>query len=61
MGHERLGILPKTKPWLRIVEELTSSDLPEEKVKAAASLTRPVDYLLSNNPTIPRRDHTIFV
>ena len=31
MGHERLGILPKTKPWIRIVDELTSSDLAEDK------------------------------
>jgi len=39
MGHERLGILPKTKPWVRIVEELTSSDLDEDKVKVVASQT----------------------
>lgn len=39
MGHERLGILPKTKPWVRIVDELTSSDLAEDKVKVIASQT----------------------
>lgn len=39
MGHERLGILPKTKPWIRIVDELTSSDLAEDKVKVVASQT----------------------
>ncbi|AHB14111.1 MULTISPECIES: hypothetical protein [Dehalococcoides] len=39
MGHERLGILPKTKPWIRIVDELMSSDLAEDKVKIVASQT----------------------
>ncbi|QBX63357.1 hypothetical protein [Dehalococcoides mccartyi] len=39
MGHERLGILPKTKPWVRIVDELMSSDLAEDKVKVVASQT----------------------
>jgi len=39
MGHERLGILPKTKPWKRIVDELAGSDLPEEKIEKVASQT----------------------
>jgi hypothetical protein len=39
MGHERLGILPKTKPWIRIVDELTSSDLTEDKVEVVARQT----------------------
>nr|BEL01505.1 hypothetical protein DMOBY_13580 [Dehalococcoides mccartyi] len=39
MGHERFGILPKTKLWIRIVDELMSSDLAEDKVKVVASQT----------------------
>lgn len=39
MGHERLGILPKTKPWIRIVDELNGSDLERAKVGLVASQT----------------------
>ena len=39
MGHERLGLLPKTKPWIRIVNELTSSNLEKDKVSIVASQT----------------------
>lgn len=39
MGHERLGILPKTKPWIRVVAELTSSDYIDDKVEIVAKQT----------------------
>ena len=39
MGHERLGLLPRTKPWRRIVDELAGAALPEEKIDSVASQT----------------------
>jgi len=39
MGHERLGLLPKTKRWSVIVEELAGSMVPQKKVESVARET----------------------
>lgn len=39
MGHERVGTLPRTTPWLQIVEQLSGAWLTEEEVSRLASST----------------------
>lgn len=39
MGHERLGLLPKTKPWKQIIQQIADSHLSESDIESIASQT----------------------
>jgi len=39
MGHERIGFLPRTSQWKRIVNQLNSYDGDSDKVKIIANNT----------------------
>jgi hypothetical protein len=39
MGHERVGVLPKTKPWIGVVKQITSFSGAEIDASAIASST----------------------
>jgi hypothetical protein len=39
MGHERVGVLPKTKPWKGIVKQITSFSGADVDASAIASTT----------------------
>jgi len=50
MGHERAGVLPKTKPWEGVVKQITSFSGTE--IDASAIKNRNVSS--SSHPTIAK-------